>query len=117
MGIPYFSGSTILLINILNNNTNTTAKGNGNFYVTPFTGIFTNYNNRGTIDAGLELARVSPAKGAGIGGIDLGIFGNGTPYSLSSTGPIPSFYNLTVPSAVTKGSNSLPVTVSIKSYN
>ncbi|HVB02331.1 MAG TPA: hypothetical protein VNE41_01305 [Chitinophagaceae bacterium] len=118
------SGDTInirtnntFLNNILYNGTNTTANGNGNFYVAPFTGIFTNYANRTTIDAGLELAAGSPAKGAGIGGIDLGIFGNGTPYMLSGMAPIPSIYTLTVPATVAAGSNSMSVTVSIKSHN
>jgi hypothetical protein len=67
-------------------------------------------------DAKYQLTATSPAKGAGIGGVDLGPFGGANPYRLSGIAAIPTVYKLqaATPNATT---NPYPITVSVRSNN
>ncbi len=55
----------------------------------------------GNEDAKYILKNGSPAKGAGVNGIDAGIFGGDEPYVLSGIPPIPTIYEATVSSTAT----------------
>ncbi len=114
-----FGANNVFMYNILNNGTNTSPSGatDYNFYVSDFTTVFVQYNNRNVWDGNLVLSPASPAKGAGHSGNDLGMFGTGTPYILSGMPPVPSVYGLTGPNIVAGGSSSMPMTISIKSHN
>ena len=50
-----------------------------------------------SFDAQYQLAVNSPAQGAGVNGVDLGIFGGTTPYKLSGIPDLPLIYELNVP--------------------
>jgi hypothetical protein len=82
-----------------------TGSGN-NFAVNPndvFIAFGTNPNNLG-YDARFALKQNSPAIGAGIGGVDCGIFGGPNPYRLSGLAVAPTIYKLTAPSPQASGS-------------
>jgi hypothetical protein len=67
-------------------------------------------------DARYQLTATSPAKGAGVGGVDIGIFGGVNPYRLSGIPAIPSIYRLdaATPNATT---NPYTITFSTRSNN
>lgn len=67
---------------IFNNicNSNQFSNTNGNI---PNTDTSTVFVNTGTTDGRFQLKAGSPAKGAGIGGVDIGMFGGINPYVLS----------------------------------
>lgn len=116
-----FSANNTFYYNIIYNgsyNTSPAESTNYNFYVSDFTTIFVNWSSAAALDDNLELASgASPAKGQGNGGIDLGIFGSGTPYILSGMPAVPSIYGLTGPNSVASGATTMNMTVSIKSHN
>ena len=70
----------------------------------------------GSTDGQWKLATGSPAIGAGIGGIDVGMFGGTDPYVLSGIPHIPNIYVFDAPGT---GSTSagLPITLKVKSNN
>lgn len=80
--------------------------------------IFVGYPTQGSYsdDNRFVLASGSPAKGAGDGGTDCGIFGGSNPYVLGGIPVIPSFYKLSAPSN-TVSSNPYTITFSVKSNN
>ena len=63
----------------------------------------------------IALKPNSPAKGAGSGGTDIGMFGGVNPYVLSGIPSVPTFYQLTAPSN-TATTNPYVITFSVKSY-
>jgi hypothetical protein len=72
--------------------------------------------NTGAEDAKYILKDGSPAKGAGVNGVDCGIFGGDEPYILSGIPPIPTIYEAIVPSTVTN-KDGLPVKIKAKANN
>ena len=64
-------------------------------------------------DGRYRLAEASPAKAAGIEGIDCGAFGGNDPYVLSGLPPAPHIYDAIIP-ASGDDVNGLPVTVKIE---
>lgn len=69
-----------------------------------------------SLDNRYALSSTSPAKGAGEGGTDCGIFGGLNKYRLSGIPPTPSFYKLTAPTT-TASSNPYTITFSVRSNN
>jgi hypothetical protein len=67
----------------------------------------------GNEDAKYILKEGSPAKGAGVNGVDCGIFGGDEPYVLSGIPPIPTIYEAIVPSTATSN-GGLPVKIKAK---
>lgn len=67
----------------------------------------------GSDDGQWQLSGTSPALGYGVDGVDCGIFGGVDPYVLSGMPPIPSIYFFSAP---TTASDSLAVTIKIKSH-
>lgn len=80
--------------------------------------VFVGYGSQGAYssDARWALKDGSPAKAAGTGGTDCGIFGGNNPYKLSGIPKIPSFYKLSSTSNTT-GSNPYTITFSVRSNN
>ena len=67
-------------------------------------------------DARYQLRAGSPAIGAGVGGMDAGMFGGANPYRLSGIPPTPSIYKLTSGSTQTSG-NPYTIIFSTRSNN
>ncbi len=69
----------------------------------------------GSTDGRWQLAPGSPAIGAGLGGVDIGMFGGLEPYVLSGIPVIPSIYFFIAPAS---GSNTvgIPVQMKVKSH-
>jgi hypothetical protein len=92
--------------------------GNGNVNSVNMTG--TNVFNDGTRnmqndgDSYYQLSANSPAKTAGAGGTPIGAFAGTLPYKLSGIPPIPTIYNVSIPSGIATG-NSVQVTFSSRS--
>ena len=80
--------------------------------------VFVGYGTQGSFsnDSRWVLRANSPAKGTGIGGTDMGMFGGTNPYKLSGMPGIPAFYKLTAPSATTS-TNPYTLTFSVRSNN
>lgn len=118
--IFYNSGLTQTSSTVKNNisTTNVLPAGNGNINSVPAASLFVVGASK---DGKFMLATASPAKGIGetINGItpDCGAFGTPDPYRLSGIPPIPSIYELTVPTSVPSTSSSMNITVSTRSNN
>jgi hypothetical protein len=82
------------------------------------TKVFVGLGTQGTYsnDGRFVLSATSPAKGAGEGGTDCGIFGGTNKYKLSGIPPTPAFYKLTAPTT-TASSNPYTITFSVRSNN
>lgn len=108
-----FSGTNI----IFNNNVGTGTQfptGNGNQQNKAWNTIF---NLTGSYDGKYALKAGSPAIGAGVSGIDAGIFGGATPYRLSGIPSVPTIYALTSPQGTTPVGNSVQINLSTRSNN
>lgn len=81
---------------IFNNICNSTQFSNANGNI-PNTDTSTVFVNTGSTDGRYQLKASSPAKGAGVGGVDIGMFGGMNPYVLSGVPPIPSIFYFTAP--------------------
>lgn len=68
----------------------------------------------GTGDAQYQLATGSPAVGAGVGGVDCGVFAGFEPYVLSGIPPVPSIFSLGAATSIDQGT-PLQVTVGARS--
>ncbi|MBX2963042.1 MAG: hypothetical protein KF687_11060 [Cyclobacteriaceae bacterium] len=93
-----------------------TTNGNiGNLTTTQVNNIFLGATGNST-DGQWQLKAGSVAIGAGVNGVDCGMFGGETPYVLSGLPPIPFFTKII---NTTQGSNATPlqVTVSVESKN
>ena len=88
------------------------TESNGNKFNVAFTAIFV---EGGTTDGLYQLAENSPAKSAGLNGIDCGPFGGPLPYVLSGIPPGPSIYEVSAPATASK-SEGLPVNIKIHSH-
>ncbi len=85
--------------------------GNDNVYTDAPGVIFRVANPQSTgWDADFQLAEVSPAKGIGTGGSDVGAFSGVTPYTLSTLPPVPIITTVTTSGA---GNASVPLQVTI----
>lgn len=97
---------------------NTLPAGNNNRNGINGNTIFVTSNSR---DGKWRLLPTSPAIGTGepIGGItpDLGIFGTDDPYRISGIPPVPSIYELSVPSSVPATATTMTITISTRSNN
>lgn len=87
-------------------------------YANMLDSVFVGYGTQGAFsnDGRYALKSTSPAKGAGVGGTDCGIFGGTNPYKLSGIPKIPAFYKLTAPSNTTS-TNPFTITFSVRSNN
>ncbi|MBS4026996.1 MAG: hypothetical protein KGZ58_00045 [Ignavibacteriales bacterium] len=74
--------------------------------------INTVFVDTGSPDGKWKLKPGSPAIGAGVGGVDCGMYGGDNPYVLSGIPAIPSIYFFNAP---IEGGNLLPVQIKIKS--
>jgi hypothetical protein len=72
-------------------------------------------NTAGTNEGQWKLAPNSLALGAGVGGVDCGMYGGLSPYVMSGLPPVPSIYLLTAP--VNSNGDQLPITIGVKSNN
>ena len=96
-----------------------TGNSNKNItYANMVDSVFVGYAIQGAYsnDGIYVLKTTSPAKGAGVGGTDMGMFGGTNPYKLSGIPKIPAFYKLTAPSNTTS-TNPYTVTFSVRSNN
>lgn len=84
---------------------------NGNQSLVSMTNVFV---STGTTDGKWQLASSSPAIGAGLGGIDCGMYGGNDPYVLSGIADIPVITAITVPARASV-TNGLNVQVNIRS--
>lgn len=112
-GNNFLAGAGINYQNNLGTGTQFPA-GNGNQQNIPWANIFTltgSTDNRYTLKAG------SPAFGAGVNGVDAGIFGGATPYKLSGIPRIPTIYALTSPEGNTPTVNTIQINISTRSNN
>ena len=121
------SNNVFLCPNLLNgtaavfqNNVATTniIPASGNIINAVAGSIFVGYPTQGSYsaDGRYVLSAGSPAKGAGNGGTDCGIFGGNNSYVLGGIPQIPSFYKLTAPTN-NPSSSPYPITFSVKSNN
>jgi hypothetical protein len=92
------------------NNVNA-ANPNTLFISGTFTGIF--------YDKDFQLSNSSPAKGAGLGGVDAGAYGTNDPYRLSGLAPIPQItsYSKNTSSSIYTTSTPMTITISVKGNN
>lgn len=70
----------------------------------------------GTADAKWQLVADSPAEGAGLGGVDCGMFGGNDPYVLSGIPPIPTITHFFAPATASQASG-LDVQLKAKARN
>jgi hypothetical protein len=93
---------------------------NGNILIADMNTVFEDLPNTSSSfsqDSRFQVKAASPAKIAGTGGGECGVFGtqNGTPYALSGISNVPSIYKLTAPATVT--TSTLNITISTKTNN
>lgn len=84
---------------------------NSNQQNVDMTTVFEDYTTY--IDNGYILATGSPAIGAGVDGVDCGVFGTNDPYVLSGIPPIPAIFDVEMTQSI--GTSTLPVTIKAKS--
>jgi len=84
-------------------------------YEIQLTDIFVGITGNST-DGQYQLKEGSPAIGAGLNGVDCGMFGGANPYVLSGLPPIPAIYEADI---ATTGSidDGLPVKIKVKAHN
>jgi hypothetical protein len=87
---------------------------NGNQANVSMTTVFIGNATNPSADGQWQLKNGSPAKGAGLDGIDCGMFGGSDPYVLSGVPDIPAIYFFEAPDGAST-TNGLPVHVKIKS--
>jgi hypothetical protein len=88
----------------------------GNQYNVPMANVFVDYNSTQgySTDGKWQLKNGSPALGAGVNGIDCGVFGGVKPYVLSGLPNLPHIYEATIPATANSG-DGLSVTIKVKS--
>jgi hypothetical protein len=106
------TGNTI--INNISAGTGTNA--NGNKYNVVMTTVFVDYSGslNYSDDAKWKLKAGSPAIGAGVSGVDCGVFGGTTPYVLSGIPALPHIYEAIIP-GIAYSDKGLSCTIKIKS--
>jgi hypothetical protein len=89
---------------------------NGNLYNVSMANVFVDFS--GTLeystDGKWQLKAGSPAIGAGVAGVDCGMFGGVTAYVLSGLPDLPHIYEAAIPGTASSG-EGLPVTIKVKS--
>lgn len=85
---------------------------NGNVENVSLSALFVGPTNNSS-DGQYKLSANSPAIGAGVGGVDCGIFGGPDPYVLSGIPFVPNIYELTVPFTGTSG-GGIDVQIKVK---
>ena len=107
-----FTGSNNIVLNNIGHSTQF-GSSNGNQTNVNIPNLFV---GTGSTDGQWQLKQGSLAIGAGVDGVDCGMFGGVTPYVLSGLPSIPAIYFFDAPSA---GSNSkgLPIHIKVKSHN
>lgn len=126
IGNVLFFGGGIFLNNIINGGlylaqVNIDARGNicSDASLSTYPGNLSNINfsilfkNNNSPDGKWQLADGSIAKGAGVNGVDCGMFGGDEKYVLSGIPPIPTIYEAIVPSTATN-KDGLPVQLKAK---
>jgi hypothetical protein len=112
------NGSSVITNCYVHNNIGSTSQfgtENGNISNVNMNDVFLCFSNCSvySADGRYQLKEGSVAAGAGVGGIDCGIFDGDYPYVLSGIPTIPAIYSLTV---LPQG-DSLNVSVKVKSHN
>lgn len=87
---------------------------NGNQTNITMATVFVGSTTNPSSDGQWQLKNGSPAKGAGLNGIDCGMFGGSDPYTLSGIPDIPSIYFFEAPDGANP-TTGLPIRVKIKS--
>lgn len=108
-----FSGANILYVNNIGTGGQFPA-GNGNQQNVAWNTIF---NLTGSWDGKYALKTGSPAVGAGVGGIDCGIFGGPSPYRLSGIPAMPTIYSISSPQGTIPSGNTIQIDISTRSNN
>ncbi|MCJ7448440.1 MAG: hypothetical protein MUO72_12185 [Bacteroidales bacterium] len=105
------TGNTI--INNISAGAGTNA--NGNKYNVVMTTVFVDYSGslNYSDDAKWKLKAGSPAIGAGVSGVDCGVFGGTTPYVLSGIPALPHIYEAAIPGVAYSGTG-LSCTIKVK---
>ncbi len=111
-GTIYFR--TINNSTFINNlSSNAIGTANGNIQNATISSVFV---SSGTSDSKYKLADASPAKGTGVNGIDMGIFGGIDPYVLSGMPTLPTVYHFEAPGQVSN-QTGLKLTIKAKTSN
>ena len=117
--ITYTSG--LISVNTGNNIINNIlaaagTNANGNKYSVVMTSVFVDYSGSlgKSEDAKWMLKAGSPAIGAGVSGVDCGVFGGVTPYVLSGVPNLPHIYEASIPGTA-YSDKGLSCTIKIKS--
>ncbi len=113
--IAFNASTTVLKNNILVKNQSGLDASNMVGVTSP---IFEGYPTQGTrsFDDRFVLIASSPANGAGVDGVDCGVFDGPAPYKLSGVPIIPVIYELTGPSQGTSASG-IDINVKVRSNN
>jgi hypothetical protein len=119
-GIALISDPYVGISNINASNnicTSTCNYGNNNVENTLYTLIYSDPNSN--TEQGFQLSATSPAKNAGLGGIDAGMFGGSDPYRLSCLAPIPQItsYSKNASSGVYTTTTPMTVTLNVRGNN
>jgi hypothetical protein len=119
-GINLLSDSNVGFSNINASNnicTSTCNYGNTNQENILYTLIYSDANSN--TEQGYQLSATSPAKNAGLGGIDAGMFGGSDPYRLSCLAPIPQItsYSKNASSGVYTTTTPMTVTLNVRGNN
>ena len=110
----YIQGASNAIFNNIGISTNGLPANNGNQNGASILNLFVG-NVNSTTDNQWKLSPSSGALGAGVGGVDCGMYGGLSPYVVSGLPPVPSIYLLTAP--VNSNGNQLPITIGVKSNN
>jgi len=94
----------------------TGTNANGNQYNIVMTNVFVDYNDTYgySTDGKWKLKKGSPAIGAGVSGVDCGVFGGVTPYVLSGLPALPHIYEAAI-AGTAYSDQGLSCTIKIKS--
>ena len=92
------------------------TNANGNQYNVNMANVFVDYNDTQgySTDGKWQLKTGSPAIGAGINGVDCGVFGGVNPYVLSGIPALPHIYEAAI-SGTAYSNEGLSCTIKVKS--
>lgn len=92
------------------------TNADGNQYNVSMANVFADFNGslKYSLDAKWKLRTGSPALGAGVSGVDCGVFGGATPYVLSGVPKLPHIYEATIPGTA-YSDKGLACTIKVKS--
>jgi hypothetical protein len=115
-GSAVMGGNNVVFLNNLSPSVALPA-GNGNVNSVSLTNVFVGYPTQGanSADGRFQLKPASPAIGAGLSGVDCGMFGGPNPYRLSGIPDVPAFYQLSAPTTVT--TNPFTIQFSVRGNN